>query len=209
MFDKIGDIVYEPVKLVCDAFRQPLKQIDNHNKKKNAEHAQKLEKQLKQFEADLEYDKKRREMELTIEQRKREEDINQMILDNDLARREKMVNLEMKYRQEMAAAAKKMADGMSKITEETRNRIMSLYAVKTIEYLDIQKKFEEHMYSNADKLIKLFPGEKGEEKIMDTAAGFKRCGFACSVVPDKAVNLSGQNMQGEVIDRFFLSVVFR
>ena len=152
---------------------------------------------MKQFEADLEYDKKRREMELTIEQRKREEDINQMILDNDLARREKMVNLEMKYRQEMAAAAKKMAEGMSTISVETRNRILSLYAEKTIEYLGIQKKFQENMYSNVDKLKKLFPGEKGEEIAGDFACKQlevieeRASAYLNSLVADKEKVLSG------------------
>ena len=46
-------------------------------------------------------------MELTVDQRRMEEEINQMILDNDLHRREDMVQLEMKYRKEMAEAARK------------------------------------------------------------------------------------------------------
>ena len=105
MFDKVDDIVYEPIKLLCDALRQPLKQIDERNKKIKAEHDQELIKQLKQFEANLELDKKKREMELTVDQRRMEEEINQMILDNDLHRREDMVQLEMKYRKDMAEAA--------------------------------------------------------------------------------------------------------
>ena len=68
MFDKIDDIVYEPVKLVCDVLRQPLKQIDAHNEKAKAENNQKLEKELKQFEADLEYQKEERSMKLSIEE---------------------------------------------------------------------------------------------------------------------------------------------
>lgn len=59
MFDKVDDIVYEPVKLMCDALRQPLKQIDAHNEKSKAEHQQALEQQMKEFEANLEFRKKR------------------------------------------------------------------------------------------------------------------------------------------------------
>lgn len=167
MFDKVDDIVYEPVKLVCDILRQPLKQIDAHNEKTKAEHDQELIKQMKQFEANLELDKKKREMELTVDQRRMEEEINQMILDNDLHRREDMVQLEMKYRKEMAEAATQLAQIMANMQVDTRNKILSLYAEKTNEYLQIQQKFEGNLYNNVDRMKKLFPGEKGDEKIMD------------------------------------------
>ena len=107
MFDKVDDIVYEPMKLVCDTLRQPIKQLDIYNDKKKSEHAQELEMQLKQFEADLEYERQRREMKLAQEKRGMEEEINQMICDNDLRRREEMVQLEEKYRKEMAVSISK------------------------------------------------------------------------------------------------------
>ena len=75
MFDKVDDIVYEPMKLVCDTLRQPIRQ--------------------------------RREMKLAQEKRGMEEEINQMICDNDLRRREEMVQLEEKYRKEMAVSISK------------------------------------------------------------------------------------------------------
>ena len=46
MFDRVDDIIYEPVKLVCEALRQPLKQVDAHNEKSKAEHQQALEQQI-------------------------------------------------------------------------------------------------------------------------------------------------------------------
>ena len=54
MFDKVDDIVYEPVKLMCDALRQPLKQIDAHNEKSKAEHQQALEQQMKELKGYIE-----------------------------------------------------------------------------------------------------------------------------------------------------------
>lgn len=167
MFDKIDDIVYEPVKLVCDALRQPLKQIDIHNEKAKEAHTQELKKQMEQFELDLEQDKKRREMELSVDQKRMEEEINQMILDNDMHRREEMVQLEMKYRKEMAEAATKLAAIMANMQADTRSRILTLYTEKTNEYLGIQQKFEDNLYSTVDRMKKLFPGEKGDEKIME------------------------------------------
>lgn len=169
MFDKIDDIVYEPVKLVCDAFRQPLKQMDEHNKRVNKEHDQGLEIKMQQFEADLEIDKKRRAMELTVDQKRMEEEITQMILNNDLHRREELVQLEMKYRKEMADAATQLAQIMANMQAATRNKIFSLYTEKTEQYLVIQRKFEDNLYYNVDRMKKLFPGEKGEDRIMEYA----------------------------------------
>ena len=167
MFDKIDDIVYEPIKLLCDALRQPLKQIDAHNEKAKAEHEQELVKQLKKFETDLEFDKKQREMELTVEQRRMEEEINQMILDNDMARREEMVQLEVKYRKEMAEAATQMARILANIQVETRTQILTLYTEKEKEYLDLQTKYKKEMFETVKNLREMFPDGSGEDIIKD------------------------------------------
>ena len=167
MFDKVDDIVYEPIKLICDTLRQPLKQIDTHNEKVKAEHAQELEKQLKQFEVDLELDKKRREMELTADQRKMEAEINKMVLDDDLARREDMVQLEMKYRKEMAQAATQLEQIMANMQVETRSKILALYTEKEKEYLDLQAKYKEQMFETVKNLKEIFPDGTGDDIIKE------------------------------------------
>lgn len=167
MFDKVDDIVYEPVKLMCDALRQPLKQIDAYNEKSKAEHQQVLEQQMKEFEADLELRKKRREMEMGIDKRRKEEEIVQMIADKDLERREKMVQMEMRYRKEMAEAATRLESIMVDMQYETRSKIFALYAEKSDEYLEAQTKFEDRLIDRIEKMKKMFPDKKGEEKIRD------------------------------------------
>jgi hypothetical protein len=167
MFDKIDDIVYEPMKLICDALRQPLKQIDIHNERKNAEHNQELLKQIKEFETNLEMDKKERESKLSIEERKAEEDINQMILDKDLQRRENMVRLEMKYRKEMAEAATQLAKIMANMQTETRGKILALYTEKEKEYLDLQDKYRKQMLDTVKSLREVFPDGSGEDIIKE------------------------------------------
>lgn len=167
MFDKVDDIVYEPIKLVCDTLRQPLKLFDAHNEKKKAEHDQELVKQLKQFEVDLELEKKQREMQLSVDERRMEEEINQMILDNDLQRREDMVQLEMKYRKEMAEAAAQLAQIMANMQVETRSKILALYTEKEKEYLDLQDKYKKQMFDTAKSLRDIFPDGTGEDIIRD------------------------------------------
>lgn len=165
MFDKVDDIIYEPLKLMCDTLRQPLKQIDAYNDKKKAEYNQELEKQLMQFEVDLALDKQRREMELTIEQRKMEEEINQMIVDNDLQRREEMVQLEMKYRKEMSEAAAQFEQLIVDIGVGARSKILNLYTEKEKEYSDLQALHKKEMYETVKNLRELFPDGSGEDII--------------------------------------------
>ena len=167
MFDKVDDIVYEPMKLVCDTLRQPIKQLDIYNDKKKSEHAQELEMQLKQFEADLEYERQRREMKLAQEKREMEEEINQMICDNYLRRREEMVQLEEKYRKEMAEAAAQLAQILANIQVETRSKILELYTEKEKEYLDLQDKYKKQMFDTVHNLRDAFPDGTGEEIIRD------------------------------------------
>lgn len=167
MFDKVDDIIYEPVKLVCDALRQPLKQIDANSEKLKVEHQQALEQKMKEFEVDLELSKKRREMEIDIDRRNMEEEIIQMITDNDMRRREKMLQMEIRYRKEMAESATRLGQIMANMHLETRNKIFVLYQEKTEEYLETQTKFEDKLDDRIVKMKKMFPGEKGEEKIMD------------------------------------------
>lgn len=166
MFDKVDDIVYEPIHLLCDALRQPLKQIDAHNERTKAEYTKELEMRLKRFETDLELDRKRREMELTAEQRKMDEEINQMILDADMARREDMVQLEIKYRTEMAEAAAQLAQNLANITVEARSRVLDLYREKEMEYLDLQTKYKQEMFDTIRQLKEVLPDGLGDNAIL-------------------------------------------
>ena len=167
MFDRIDDIIYEPVRLVCDTLRQPIKQIYIHNEKKIKEYEQKLMKELEEFENNLDLDKKKKEGELTANQRKMEEEINQMILDNDLRRREDMIQLEMKYRKEMADAAAQLAQIMANIQVEARSKILTLYTNKEKEYLDLQAKYKQEMFETVKNLRETFPDGSGNDIIKD------------------------------------------
>ncbi len=167
MVDKVDDIIYEPIRLLCDALRQPLKQIDAHNEKVKEVQSQQLEKQMKQFEADLEFERQKREMELTTEQRRMEEEINQMISTNEISRREDLIQMESKYRQEMAEAAARFAQTMVNIQVDARGRIMTLYNEKRIEYLDIQTKYKKDMYDTVKNLKEILSDGTGAATIND------------------------------------------
>ncbi|MBO5557237.1 hypothetical protein [Ruminococcus sp.] len=167
MFDKIDDIVYEPVKLLCDALRQPLKQIDHKNEKDKAEHDQALQISLKQFEADLEQEQKDRDMNRTIEQQRLEEEIRQMIMDNDLARREKMIQLEAQYRKDMALAAAELEQIIINITVDSRDKIIKLYKEHKKAYIEVQNAYTDAVYANVARMKELFPDHSGDAAILE------------------------------------------
>lgn len=199
MFDKVDDIIYEPLKLLCDTLRQPLKQIDSHNEKKKAEHELNLKKDLKKFENDLELDKKQREMKLTLEEREIQEKINQMILDNDSKRREDMIQLEIRYRKEMAQSASELAQIMSNMQVETRSKILTLYTEKEREYIDLQNKYKQEMFATVKNLREIFPNNSGEDIIKDEVANQLKNISERSVAFSKLMNEDMKNVLG-VID---------
>lgn len=165
MFDRVDDIIYEPIKLVCDALRQPLKQIDASNEHRQREQEQKLQIKLKQFEADLEHERKKRDAELFADQRRMDEEINQMILDNDLQRREKMIRIEESYRKEMAEAAAQLAEMMVNLNVEARGKLLDLYEEKTRTYLELQAQCKRELLSSVKDMREMFPDGSFEDEI--------------------------------------------
>jgi len=165
MFDRVDDIIYEPIKLVCDALRQPLKQIDASNVRRQKEQEQELQIKLRQFEADLEHERKKREAELSADQRRMDEEINQMILDNDLRRREEMIRIEESYRKEMAEAAAQLAAMMVNLNVEARGRLLDLYEEKTRSYLELQAQCRRELLSSVKEMREMFSDGSFEDEI--------------------------------------------
>ena len=165
MFDRLDDIIYEPVKLVCDVLRQPLKKDDFRSDLKKKREELELKMKVDEFEAKLELEKKRSEMELSVEEKRLDEEINQMIADNDLARRKEMIELEAQYRKDMANAAAELAQIISNIAVDTRSKILALYTEKENEYFDIQKKYKKDLFDTVKMLRELYPDGTGEDII--------------------------------------------
>jgi len=73
-------------------------------------------------------------------------------MDNDVTRREEMVQMEIKYRKEMAQAAAELAQIMANMQVETRGKILVLYTEKEKEYLDLQAKYKQEMFETVKNL---------------------------------------------------------
>lgn len=137
-------------------------------------------------------------MKLTVEQKKIEEEINQMIIDNDKVRREEMVQLEVKYRKEMAQAATQLAQIMANIQVETRTKILTLYTNKENEYLDLQTKYKKEMFETVKNLQETFPDGSGEEVIREEVKTQLKNISDRSAAFSKLMNKDMENIFGQI-----------
>ncbi len=161
MFDKIDDIIYEPVKVACEWLKQPLEQLKVSNDKKKAEHAQKLEMEMEEFKVKLEFERKRNDIE-----------IDNIVKETTIQRQEKMVQLEMKYRTQLADLNSKMTKLMAEMQSEAIEALFTLIEEKKKSYLDVQCAYRKEIINTIKELQELGVGEETTAPILEE--GFKK-----------------------------------
>lgn len=167
MLDKIDDIIYEPIHLMCDALRQPLKQCDDNRDKKNKEHELELQKDMERFQMEMELERKDKEQKLSAEEQRMQIEIDKMLKDSDLQYKEKLAQIEKNFRIEMSESAGKLAKFMASTQAEVRKQVEDLYIEKTKEYLAIQNEHKKQLYEDVKAIKDIFPGGEGDDIIKD------------------------------------------
>lgn len=162
--DFIGDIINEPIKLLCDSLR---KKLDSHIKETEAKNELARDKDLKSFIADLEMKQSRFNVELSAEERKLNVEIDNLIYDKELERRKQLIELEVSYRTKMTEAAEKLAQIMVDMEVNNRNKLLSLYMDKEKEYRLVQENYKRDMFKSIAEIKKLLPEELCNEVILD------------------------------------------
>lgn len=173
MFDKLDDIVYEPVKVVCDAFRQPLKNMDAANERKKMETESRLQREVKEFEMNLELKRKQGEMQLNAEERKLNEEIYQMIIDKDFERTMKKAEFIKKYQEDIIKLGATITNSLGKMSIELRNSAQNLVLEKTKQYMNLQLEVKERLKNDLKDLNDLF-GDDEESKSMMRKVSFEQ-----------------------------------
>ncbi len=162
---KIFDIVYEPVKLICAACRQPLKNADAANERKKIELEKQLELQAKEFEANLNLRIKREEMNITTDERRLNEEINQMIEDKNFQRDMEKAEFIKKYREDTIKLGASISESLGAMSIELRKRTQDLVLDKTKEYITLQTNAKQRFKEDLKELNELF-GDDEESKSM-------------------------------------------
>lgn len=120
MFDKVDDIVYEPIKAICDGFRQPMKQLDAATERKKMELNHKLEKEMKQFGVDLEADRERKKAELI-----------QWEKDADFVRQKETLDAIEEYQKNMGTTAVEIGNAIGNMSIDLQSKAQDMIVEKT------------------------------------------------------------------------------
>lgn len=120
MFDKVDDIVYEPIKAICDGFRQPMKQLDAATERKKMELNHKLEKEMKKFGVDLEDDRERKKAELI-----------QWEKDADFVRQKETLDAIEEYQKNMGTTAVEIGNAIGNMSIDLQSKAQDMIVEKT------------------------------------------------------------------------------
>ena len=109
LFDKVDDIVYEPVKAISEWAKEPLKRFQHNREMKDQKLQQQLAQEDREHIADLE-----------ISLRKRHVEIDQMIAEYNDIHAEKMVEALKNYQLTLANASAEIVENIGRMSNELR-----------------------------------------------------------------------------------------
>lgn len=181
MFDKIDDIIYKPVETICEWTKEPLKrwehQRDMETQSQNIEAEERARRENHQHEmekaqktADNEMAKKRLDQALTEEERKSvtedmaarakidadirkwNAEIDQMILREEDARRDRLVECMKRYQIDLSNAARDIVNSIGMMSLELRERANQLVIERTKDYIAIQEKAKDNAMNRLEEI---------------------------------------------------------
>lgn len=167
MFDKLDDIIYKPVEAVCEWTKEPLKKWDHKRNMETqaqniaAEEREKAaarahEEAMAQQAADNEMAQKKLDQELTEQERasvtadlearakidadvrRWNAEIDQLILQQEDERRDRLVECIKRYQIDLANAAKDIVNSIGLMSLELRAKANEMVLEKTKEYRALQ-----------------------------------------------------------------------
>ncbi|WP_022769176.1 hypothetical protein [Butyrivibrio sp. NC2007] len=127
MFDKVDDIVYEPIKVICDGFRQPLKQIDAATERKKMELNHKLEVEMQQLGVDLEQKRMKDSVEL-----------QQWEKDAEFERQKAVLDAIENYQKNMGSAAVEIGNAVGSMSIELQAKAQEMIVEKSRLFRQVQ-----------------------------------------------------------------------
>ena len=171
MFDKLDDIIYKPVETVCDWIKEPLRTFEHRREMKrqqmNIEATERAnaaarahELNLSRQAAENDAAQKRLDQELIEEERESiradlearakidadirrwNTEIDQMILEQEDARRDRLVECIKRYQIDLANATTDIVENIGMMSLELREKANELVQQKTESYIEMQKKAE-------------------------------------------------------------------
>ena len=177
IFEKLDDIIYEPIHVLVSYVGEPLKWLENQRKvieetaviKKETDlriKEKKIEQLIEQKKLEAELNAKRENAKLENDIRKWDEEVNNLIADSEMERRDKLVESIKRYQLDLATASKDIAESIGKMSLELREKADDMVSKKTKEYMAIQENIEKRSWEEFSKAEEIFANnEKMREMI--------------------------------------------
>jgi hypothetical protein len=174
MLDKLDDIIYEPIKLVTDWAREPLKgrehrrsieaqdhkiKTESETKMKEASHLANIEDQHKKVDAELEIKKKTEVQRILAE-------IDEIKKDKDFARMKAVSEAIMQYQQHLTKLNVNAINAIGHMQLELREKAQNLVYDKTIKYKQLQDSAHSQAFEEIQRIENDFSGNEAAKNIL-------------------------------------------
>lgn len=166
MFDKLDDIVYEPIKLLTDWAREPLRIWEDKRKRKRE-----IEKM--KVEAENRIKERRAEVELEI---KKETEIKKILVeieefkkDKEFERMKAVSEAIIKYKETLTKINIEAIEAIGNMQLDLRNKAQQLVYEKTVKYKELQDLAIKEAEEDLKRIEKDFSNNETARKILINA----------------------------------------
>lgn len=174
MIDKLDDIIYEPIKLITDWAREPLKsrehrrsieanerkiKAESEAKIKEASYVANIEDQHKKVDAELEIKKKTEVQRILAE-------IEEMKKDKDFERMKAVSEAIMQYQQHLTRLNVNAINAIGHMQLELREKAQNLVYDKTMKYKQLQDGAHSQAFEEIQRIEKDFSGNEVAKNIL-------------------------------------------
>ncbi len=150
-FGKLDDILYAPVKAVCNYIEEPLNALHAKRDRVNEQHTANIQMQMREHEEKLKRESAREAAELDLEMRRLHAEMDEVIAQQEDARRDKLVESIKRYQIELATASRDIVNSIGVMSLELRERANDMVRENTEKY----KQMQSDAMEEADKRLML------------------------------------------------------
>lgn len=201
MFDKLDDIIYEPVKAICSWVTEPLNRFEDNRKKRDVTQQAEIEATEREQQVELEIRKEERIAKLEADERRWNAEIDDLVRMKEIERNKRILNAVIEYRRSMIEDAKSIANNLSHMEMSLSSEAHELVLKKTEEYEKLQEKALKQCDDQLEEIGKKFADnkrirEKREDMVLAQTEGIVNAAkaFISELNEDiKRININNTN----------------
>lgn len=137
-FGKLDDILYAPVRTICNYIEEPLNALHAKRDRVNEQHTANIQMQMREHEEMLRRESAREAAELDMEMRRLHAEMDAVIAEQEDARRDRLVESIKRYQIELATASRDIVNSIGVMSLELRERANDMVRENTEKYKQMQ-----------------------------------------------------------------------